>query len=94
MTAEDYWQTAGKHKSNIGGSSVISKLSVAGLIFINQDDPLINHLIQGCRNPVFKQVVFWFSVKKQLQLALGSSLLTWEDRKPGNIAPVTECKVL
>lgn len=70
MRAEDYWQTAGKHKSNIGGSSVISKLSVAGLVFINQDDLLIDHLIQGCRNPVFKQAVFWFSVKKQLQLAL------------------------
>lgn len=88
MSAEDYWQTAGKHKSNIGGSSVISKLSVAGLVFINQDNL---HLIQGCRNPVLKQIVFFdLPGGKTASTCSGKSCFSaWEDRKPGQIAPVT-----
>lgn len=36
MRTEHYWQTAGNHKSNVGGGSVFSELSVARLLFINQ----------------------------------------------------------
>lgn len=84
MRAEDYWQT-GKHKSNIGGSSVISKLSVAGLVVVNQDDL---HLIQGCtKNPVLKQNVF-FDLPG-VKMASTCSGFAWEDRQPCQIAPVT-----
>lgn len=86
MRAEDYWQSAGKHKSNIGGSSVISKLSVAELVFINQDDL---PLIRGCRNPVLKQTVFFDLWKTASTFSGKSCFSALEDRKSGQIAPVT-----
>lgn len=89
MRAEDYWQTAGKHKSNIGGSSVISKLSVAGLVVVNQDNL---HLIQGCtKNPVLKQNVFFDlpGVKMASTCSGKSCFFAWEDRQPRQITPVT-----
>lgn len=35
---EHCWQTVGDHKSNIGGGSVFSELSLARLLFINQEE--------------------------------------------------------
>lgn len=42
MRTELYWQAKGNHKSNAGGQSVFGELSVAKLLFINQEDLLPN----------------------------------------------------
>lgn len=42
MRTERYWQAEGNHKSNAGGQSVFGGLSVAKLLFINQEDLLPN----------------------------------------------------
>lgn len=42
MRTERYWQAEGNHKSNSGSQSVFGELSVAKLLFINQEDLLPN----------------------------------------------------
>lgn len=38
MSSAHRWQAAGSHKSKAGGDSVFSELSVARLLFINQEE--------------------------------------------------------
>lgn len=73
MSAEDYWQTTGKHKSNIGGGSVIGGLSVAGLVFINQDHLcLIGEVWEGLSSLQFQGI---------LHREKGSVILIWFETK-------------
>lgn len=47
MRTERYWQAEGNHKSNAGSQSVFGELSVAKLLFINQEDLLPNRRSVG-----------------------------------------------